>query len=425
VEKEEVLNGVICGDSYAVLCGLPDGLVNCVITSPPYWGLRDYKVEGQIGLEETPQKYVERLVEVFREVRRVMRDDGVMYLNLGDTYQSHSGDYCLCGGFQGKEYREDEERGSRKYGPLERGVASKGARKDGIKQKEMIGIPWRVAFALQEDGWYLRQDIIWHKPNPLPESVRDRFTKSHEYVFLLTKSPRYWFDNEAVKEDSVDAESYTGRRFRGRHAIAESGDVPFHPQSLHSGKNLIFGKVYPKRNRRSVWTINVKAKTSDDWKLEDGREVQHFAVYPDELVEICLLSGCPEWVCKKCGQPRKRIVEPTEGYKEKPGVDFCKEQSQSKEVRLQVGRGRTSGKKESCCAEHRTVGWTDCGCGAGWEGGIVLDPFFGSGTTGVVAVRHGRRFIGVELNPDFAALAESRIKREKEKWSLLNRSEKR
>jgi len=236
---------------------------------------------------------------------------------------------------------------------------------------------------------------------------------------MLTKSYQYWFDSEAVKEDSVDEESYKGRKFRGRHRIFESGSVPFRPNTLHSGENKILGKVYPKRNRRSVWTIPVKAKGKEDWMLEDGREIMHFATFPEELVRTCLLAGCPEQVCGKCGTPRRRIIEPTAEYREKLGVDFCLEQSQSKEYRMQVGRSKTPNKKDSCCAEYQTVDWTDCRCGAGFIGGVVLDPFFGSGTVGVVAVRYGRRYIGIELNPDYVKLAQKRIQAEEERFGLL------
>lgn len=191
---------IIKGDCLKVMAGLPDGSIHCCVTSPPYWGLRDYGVDGQIGLESTPEAYVARMVEVFREVRRVLRDDGTLWLNLGDSY--------AAGGTGGSSMKSSLKYGGRvdhpnrakvKQSVLNSGATSRSA-PDGLKPKDLVGIPWRVAFALQADGWWLRQDIIWHKPNPMPESVRDRCTKAHEYVFLLTKSERYYYDADAVSE---------------------------------------------------------------------------------------------------------------------------------------------------------------------------------------------------------------------------------
>ena len=296
---------LILGDSLEKLRELPNESVQTCITSPPYWGLRDYGVDGQLGLEETPEAYVKNLVSTFREVLRVLRGDGTLWLNLGDTYGRVGGD--IVSGIS-KSFEA--------HGGF--GRAAHITKNTGLRNKNLMGMPWRVAFALQADGWYLRQDIIWHKPNPMPESVRDRCTKAHEYIFLLSKSARYHFDAEAIAERSVcfhkDKRAITGpsrggKGATGRYAIDRSG---------------VFRKD-GKRNKRSVWTVTTKSYKG-----------AHFATFPPDLIEPCILAGAP---------------------------------MQS----------------------------------------VVLDPFMGSGTTGAVALSHGRDFIGIELNPDYVGLAERRI----------------
>jgi DNA modification methylase len=308
------------GDCLTSLRAMPDQSVQTCVTSPPYFGLRDYGVDGQIGLEATPDAFVARLVEVFREVRRVLRDDGTLWLNLGDSYAAarggtHQPAETLAGGRGGKT--DDGERVNRDrhdgYNPTRNAPAI------GLKHKDLIGIPWRVAFALQADGWYLRQDIIWHKPNPMPESVTDRCTKAHEYLFLLSKSPRYYFDADAIKEASVDPESHKG--MRQRSADKREGD-PFFATKVG---NSAAGKTYPTRNRRSVWTVTTKPFKG-----------AHFATFPPDLIEPCVLAGCP-------------------------------------------------------------------------VGGVVLDPFGGSGTTAGVALKNGRKAVLCELNPEYAAMMPARI----------------
>jgi DNA modification methylase len=291
---------VLVGDVRKGLATIADGTVQTCITSPPYWGLRDYGHEGQIGLEQTPQQYVDQMVEVFREVRRVLADDGTVWLNLGDSY---------CGTGNKGEHKDPKYADGRNA----QAVAINN-KIDGLKSKDLVGIPWRVAFALQDDGWYLRQDIIWHKPNPMPESVTDRCTKAHEYLFLLTKQPRYYFDNEAIK---TEVKQDWGERDRtdGKYHNEGSGLQP------HSGLD----KSYSRANKRSVWTITTKPFKG-----------AHFAVMPDALVEPCVSAGS------------------------KPGD-------------------------------------------------LVLDPFTGSGTVGMVACGLGRRFVGCELNPDYAEIARDRI----------------
>ena len=319
---------IIQGDCLEGLRTLPDASVHCCVTSPPYWGLRDYGHDGQIGLEPTPEAYVARMVEVFREVRRVLRDDGTCWVNLGDSYASGGGQASphrdSCGGI-GKKGTRGQQPYHLAGGGFERPTSIAGA----IKPKDLVGIPWRVAFALQADGWWLRQDIIWHKPNPMPESVRDRCTKAHEYVFLLTKSERYFYDAAEIAEKAKDPDGfkYEGNwdemrkhvepslRVQSGNCRTENGTVP-HFAAGHGDK----------RNRRSVWTVTTKPYSG-----------AHFAVMPPDLVEPCIKAGCP-------------------------------------------------------------------------EGGTVLDPFAGSGTTLAVAAELGRNAIGCELNPEYIALAERRIK---------------
>ena len=261
-----MMNTIHVGDALDVLRTLPDESVQCVVTSPPYFGLRDYGHDGQIGLESTPDEFVAALVEVFREVRRVLRDDGTVWLNLGDSYAG--------GGGHSPNAPSSAHSKSGKYGMAlkEGGIKPVG----NIKPKDLIGIPWRVAFALQADGWWLRQDIIWHKPNPMPESVTDRCTKAHEYIFLLSKSARYYYDHEAIKEKSV-CEAGTAGDWDGNIDFnLPNGETRF-------GKPNLGGSVDGKRNKRDVWQVNTKPFTE-----------AHFAVYPPELIEPCVLAGSAE-----------------------------------------------------------------------------------------------------------------------------------
>ena len=256
---------IIQGDCIEGMKQIPDASVHCVVTSPPYYGLRDYGVDGQIGLEESPEAYVARLVDVFREVRRILRDDGTVWLNLGDTYVSNAGDRNKVGGFQANPNKDrlsaESAMSFNKHGK-------------GYKFKDLMGIPWRVAFALQADGWYLRQDIIWHKPNPMPESVTDRCTKSHEYIFLLSKSAKYYFDHEAIKEPSANL-GVTSIRFGG----TKYGDSDDKKHATKSGNEYTDNGT---RNKRSVWTVATQPYAE-----------AHFAVYPTKLIEPCVLAGCP------------------------------------------------------------------------------------------------------------------------------------
>jgi len=294
---------ILQGNCIETLQKLDDKSINTCITSPPYWGLRNYNdEEKQLGMEDTPEEFVDNLVKVFREVKRVLRDDGTVWLNLGDSYSSG-----------GRTTTTNQSlRGDKDYG-VTRPKPSKG-----IKPKDLIGIPWRVALALQKDGWYLRQDIIWHKPNPMPESVKDRCTKAHEYIFLLSKSPKYYCDMELIREPIK--ESNKGFIMaRARTAKGALGGKNKHNMERRNYKEI------KGANKRSVWTVTTKPFKG-----------AHFATFPMDLIEPCVLAGCP-------------------------------------------------------------------------EGGTVLDPFGGSGTTGIVAVNHNRHAVLCELNQEYIDLAKKRI----------------
>ena len=259
--KNNSVASVMVGDCLSSLTTLADASINCCVTSPPYYGLRDYGVDGQIGLEESPDAYVARLVAVFREVRRILTDDGTLWLNIGDSYARNPAKGQHKPGDSGKQaYVYDHGNGR----------ASSTFLGDGLKEKDLIGIPWMLAFALRADGWYLRQDIIWNKPNPMPESVTDRCTKAHEYIFLLSKSAKYFYDHAAMREDAV--RGYAGSTFN-------TGKTAEHQLNRSSNKERVEDG---KRNRRSVWTVTPKPYKG-----------AHFAVYPPELIEPCILAGCP------------------------------------------------------------------------------------------------------------------------------------
>jgi DNA modification methylase len=258
------------GESLEVLRTLPDNSVNCCVTSPPYWGLRDYGCSGQLGLERTPEEYVSNMVQLFREVRRVLKQDGTLWLNLGDSYNGSGGaggDYNAGGIKEGQPKYNGRNTGS-------------------LKPKDLVGIPWRVAFALQADGWWLRQDIIWHKPNPMPESVTDRCTKAHEYVFLMSKSAKYYYDNEAVKELA----NYDGRKDEVMKGSAKYANGYF-PTDVNTQAIAVHGHERWKhkddegnrlRNRRSVWTVTTKPFKE-----------AHFATFPRDLIRPMIQAGCP------------------------------------------------------------------------------------------------------------------------------------
>lgn len=359
---------------------LPTGYVHTVITSPPYWGLRNYGVVGEIGSEGSPEAYVASLLAVFQEIWRVLREDGTCWLNLGDSYANDGKWGGETGGKQAYLPDADRKRNGREK------------RITGLKPKELVGIPWRVAFALQAAGWYLRSDIIWSKPNPMPESVLDRPTRSHEYIFLLTKRPRYYYDAEAVRETAIGADRVRADRFGGNKHGAST--------TKHSDGSVFVNATG--RNRRSVWTITPKPYRG-----------AHFATFPPELVEPCLLAGSSPEVCVACGAPYQRQIEKggpkldqqqacggdQEGHYD--GVaqkDYASGGAQDPSaVKARILAGMT---------ERRTIGWAaTCACDEGTAPAVILDPFGGSGTTAMVADRHGRLGISLDLKGEYCRLA--------------------
>lgn len=334
-------NGVTIyqGDAQKVLCSLPDESVHCVVTSPPYWGLRDYGCVGQLGLERTPEEYVCKMVGVFAEVRRVLRDDGTLWLNMGDSYCSQPNQRV-----QKPDGRNDVAgyKQASNTGSLTQGSSFV----PGLKPKDLIGVPWMLAFALRADGWYLRSDIIWHKPNPMPESVTDRPTKSHEYLFLLSKSERYYYNSEAIAEPCQFGDR--GSSFTSQQDILTKVGLGQGPRKIkvpggwdrgegahgtihrdgRTSAEYQEAEVSDTRNKRTVWTVATQAFPE-----------AHFATFPEELIQPCILAGCP-------------------------------------------------------------------------AGGTVLDPFMGSGTTALVARNNNCKSIGIELNPEYIAIAEKRLGQE-------------
>ena len=281
------------------------------VTSPPYYGLRDYGHEGQIGLEETPEEYIKAMVEVFRCVWDVLEDDGTLWLNIGDSYYNYR---------PGKGQALVKQSVANNDQDLPQTCARRGNKLDGLKEKDLIGIPWLLAFALRADGWYLRQDIIWHKPNPMPESVQDRCTKAHEYIFLMSKSQKYYYDAEAIQEQAERPEGPGNIT----HAY-QNGAIYGLPEKSSCQSGLLNIGARETRNKRSVWTVTTKPYAG-----------AHFATFPSDLIEPCIMAGAP-------------------------------------------------------------------------AGGIVLDPFMGSGTTAQVAQHLGRQYLGCELNPDYKSLQKKRV----------------
>jgi len=322
------------GDVLAVLKTMDSESIHCVVTSPPYWGLRDYGVLGQMGMEPTPEDYVVRLVRAFREVRRVLRQDGTLWLNMGDCYA-----------WPGQGGSWDAQRRQKNTGRCLCTAQANRGRYAGNKQKDLLGLPWRVAFALQDDGWYLRADVIWAKTNPMPESVIDRPTRSHEYIFLLAKSRRYWYDALAISEPSA--------------------------------------KVPIMRNKRSVWTIPTEPFPG-----------AHFAVFPRALAETCVLAGCPPLVCSVCGAPYVRETVRTGHVNRRTSAH---------------APGHCATKTSSTGWAPTTVPTDRflpaCECAADAVPGTVLDPFGGSGTVTYVAMAHHRNSVYVDLNEIYADMA--------------------
>lgn len=367
---------ILEGDARDRLRGLADESVHCVVTSPPYFGLRDYGNDRQIGLEPTPDEYVQALVEVFREVRRVLRLDGTAWLNLGDSYNTRS--VARPSSHQGGLGFTNESIARSWADQTKLGLTRLSFSYGGLKEKDLIGIPWLVAFALRTDGWWLRQEIIWHKPAPMPESISDRCTRAHEQVFMLTKALRYFYDADAVAEAAVSDHS-SGNGFVRDARLSYAG----------RGQDAEWTDVGGKRNRRSVWTLGPEPFPE-----------AHFATFPPSLVEPCILAGTSaHGCCTECGAPRRRVV-----------VAAVETPCPLPAPLTRHRRGINHAGGHVTTRECRTVGWeSTCDHDASAGASMVLDPFAGAGTTGLVAARLGRSFIGIELNPDYAALARRRI----------------
>ncbi len=395
---------------------LPGESVHVVCTSPPYWGLRDFglppvpwpEVEyrpmpglppirvpawgGQLGLEPTPEMYVAHLVLVFREVWRVLRRDGTLWLNLGDSYAGSWGNYHPHSslGKRGQQLKESSRWNRRAYEGREDFLPPTAKPTGGLKEKDLAGIPWRVAFALQADGWWLRADVVWSKPNCLPESVGDRPTKSHEYVFLLAKSPRYFYDAEAVKEPAVT--HFYDKRYLPGAPPRERSNEPWNlhgPLKPHSGFKAL--DTTCGRNRRSVWEINTEPFSG-----------AHFAVFPKALAEICILAGTSPMACPACGAPWERVVErkrTLDGEPVEPG-------GWPTEGGRRLGPQGVGHWRFATAAE--TVGWRPtCSCPGNDGSGrcVVLDPFGGAGTVTLAAMGLGRDSVYIDLKREYAELA--------------------
>lgn len=310
-------NKIYQGDAVQILSTFPGNSIDCCVTSPPYYGLRDYNASGQIGLEDTPEEYVARLMAVFDEVYRVLKPEGTFWLNIGDSY---------AGSGRGKG--DVNRKGLQQKLSLIGEMFNKPYKLRGYKNKDLIGVPWMLAFTLRERGWYLRQEIIWHKPNPMPESVRDRCTKSHESLFLFAKSSKYYFDHAAMQEPAkYDGRTQKQRKASKKYLLPDTG-APLQTISRGGERWKVVNGVHV-RNRRDVWTVPTRAFKG-----------AHFATFPPDLIKPCVLAGCP----------------------------------------------------------------TD---------GTVLDPFFGAGTTGLVAEEMGRKYVGIDINPTYCKIAEDRLKASK------------
>jgi DNA modification methylase len=370
-------NEIFCGDWKEAAKTLDPGTIDCIITSPPYYGLRDYGHAGQLGQEQTPEAYINSLVEGFRLLRPALKDTGTLWVNIGDSYASDG----KWGGTTGGKHVNGL------HG--ETGIG-RGKKITGLKAKDLIGIPWMLAFALRADGWYLRQDIIWNKPNPMPESVQDRCTKSHEYIFLLSKSERYYFDNEAIKEGAVWADS--GRKSKKR--------MEFNGKTNALEGREAFRAITQTRNKRSVWTVTTKPFSG-----------AHFACYPHELIDPCIMAGTSEkGCCPKCGGPWSRILEPVLKVEHTGETETIYPEGTTAN-RLAMLRQAAREQGTEYTGEKKTIGWApSCKCGiTETVPAIVYDPFMGSGTTASAAASLGRHFMGSELNPEYLQIQSGRL----------------
>ena len=383
------INQIICGPALDVLKPMPDGTArsgfSCSVSSPPYWALRDYGVNGQLGLEKTFEEYIDKLCTIYDEVKRVLRKDGCVFVNLGDTYGGGGGGYSeksTLAGFtnpntKGRQMNENKIKINKT-----------------LPAKSLCLIPQRFAIEMVNRGWILRNTIIWHKPNPMPSSAKDRFTVDFEYVYFFVKSKKYWFEPQYEPADSPPGHKWnlnTPKTFGG------DGHIGNNTQN----KNRAIWELNPLgRNRRTVWTIPTQPFPE-----------AHFATYPEKLVEPMIKAGCPEFICTKCGKARVKIFEKGELMPDGKGQNSCSEKWLNDNYRTVNDKGwNLEGKfAPNMQYESKFIGYTDCNCGAEFVPGIVWDPFVGSGTTLQVAARLGRNYGGSELNPEYIEMAEKRI----------------
>lgn len=389
------INHIYEGDVRGVISSFPNESINLIVTSPSYWGLRDYGAsavsdwgdwKGQLGLEPHPQQYIDHLVLVCRELKRVLRKDGCFYLNMGDTYFGGKGKSSFELPHEVDARRVRGKTIQRSYHtPILNKSKNLGRPQDLVKQdgrwlqpKQLLLMPSRVAVALQEDGWILRNDIVWHKPNHMPSSVKDRLTNAWEHVFHFVKSKRYWYDLDAIRKPSHTTRWGKNPKYEQQQSGLETQG--YNPRGKNPG---------------DVWRIPTRPFRG-----------AHFAVFPEALVEPLVKSSCPQWVCKQCGKPRTRLVETT---KENTWRKTPKAKGADGSSSDDVKRKRGLQYHQRWMTQHETIGWSDCGCGSGWRGGVVLDPFAGSGTTCLVARKLLREYVGVEINPEYVAMARKRL----------------
>ncbi len=398
---------ILLGDALEQLATLPDASVQCIVTSPPFWALRDYEVDGQIGLEATPEEWCAKLVEVFAECRRVLRDDGTFWLEVGDTYNANQG-----GSSDGSRTK------SGVAGDVPNAWGGKGAsparpRPAGLKPKDLVGAPWMLAFALRADGWYLRSECIWHRPNPMPESITDRPTKSHSQVFLLTKRPLYFYDADAIRDplnpDSV-ARYGRGSRYDDQEEVDAVPYAATRPRGTmrRNPREGVDTNGGGQASEEMGWPLDVGANARTVWRIAtEPTPFKHFATMASEVARRCIAAGTSDaGRCPECGAPWKRITERTvtnPGNRTTNGNIERTERQRAFTERRESFR-TTTGWAPQCQhgADEESDGWAPVPC-------VVLDPFMGSGTTALVARRMGRHAVGVELSPAYLEIARERL----------------
>jgi len=426
------LNKIYQGDTLEVLKTFPDNFVDTIITSPPYWGLRNYEVEGQIGLEPTLEEYLEKFLKITAELKRVLKKTGVMFWNHGDCYGGNMG-------FAG-EIKSDAPMNKR-WRPKQPFKRTQTFPKCMVMQNYRL-----ILRMIDGQGWILRNTIIWNKPNHMPSSVKDRFANSYEPVFMLVKNKKYWFDLDVVrmpqKEVSLeraqrgvsDHHKYSGLPNMGGGGGLNNPRSNTRQTKIPENQAELFGsprarnyrnktkqdpnvkglRQAPEPGEPNAFNINGK-NPGDVWKIATQPFPEsHFATFPEKLLEPMIKSSCPQWVCKKCGKARVRTIKHPEGYGGKGWHNHEKDEVKGQRIYF-----KKQGLKE-IPYQAQTIGWTNCNCNAGWEAGIVLDPFMGAGTTGAVAKRLGRNYIGIELKEEYIKMAEKRIKKVSYQPSLFD-----